>query len=70
MLDVVFTVYFQVNPTNSPKSGALDNRGGSYIILYIGLGMVAVGLVITFVGLGDKGFKTLELQLVGPSLIG
>ena len=32
--------------------------------------MVAVGLVITFVGLGDKGFKTLELQLVGPSLIG
>ena len=38
--------------------------------MYIGLGMVAVGLLITFVGLGDKGFKTLELQLVGPSLIG
>jgi hypothetical protein len=32
--------------------------------------MVAVGLVITFVGLGDKGFKSIELQLVGPSLVG
>ena len=32
--------------------------------------MEPVGLLITFVGLGDKGFKTLELQLVGPSLIG
>ena len=26
--------------------------------------------VITFVGLGDKGFRTLELKLVGPSLVG
>ena len=32
--------------------------------------MVAVGLVITFVGVGDKGFKTVELQLIGPSLVG
>ena len=32
--------------------------------------MVAIGLVITFVGLGDKGFKTLELKLIGPSLVG
>jgi len=40
------------------------------VILYVGLGMVAVGLVITFVGLGDKGFKTVELRLVGPSLVG
>ena len=32
--------------------------------------MIAIGLVITFVGLGDKGFKTLELKLIGPSLVG
>jgi hypothetical protein len=32
--------------------------------------MVAIGLVITVVGLGDKGFKTIELKLVGPSLVG
>jgi hypothetical protein len=32
--------------------------------------MAAVGLVITFVGLGDKGFQTLELKLIGPTLTG
>ena len=32
--------------------------------------MAAVGLVITFVGLGEKGFRTLELRLVGPGLVG
>ena len=36
----------------------------------MGLGMISVGLVITFVGLGEKGFKTLELKLIGPSLVG
>jgi hypothetical protein len=47
-----------------------DDSGSANVILYIGLGMVAIGLVITFVGLGDKGFKTLELKLIGPSLVG
>ena len=32
--------------------------------------MVAVGLVITFVGLGEKGFRTTELKLMGPCLVG
>ena len=32
--------------------------------------MICIGLVITFVGLGDKGFRTLELKLIGPSLVG
>ena len=50
--------------------GDFEKSGRSNMILYIGLGMVCVGLVVTFVGLGDKGFQTLELQLVGPSLIG
>ena len=36
----------------------------------VGLGMISIGLVITFVGLGDKGFRTLELKLIGPSLVG
>lgn len=39
------------------------------IILYIGLGMMAVGLIITFVGLGRAGFNTIELKLAGPSLV-
>ena len=39
------------------------------VVLYVGLGMVAVGLVITVVGLGDKGFQTLELRIVGPSIV-
>ena len=38
-------------------------------VLYVGLGMVAVGLVIMVVGLGDKGFQTLELRIVGPSIV-
>ena len=32
--------------------------------------MGAVGLVITFVGIGEKGFKSLQLKLVGPGLVG
>ena len=36
----------------------------------MGLGTVAVGLIITFVGLGEKGFKTVQLKLIGPGLVG
>ena len=39
-------------------------------MLYVGLGTIAIGLVISFVGTGEKGFKTLELRLIGPTLIG
>lgn len=39
-------------------------------MLYVGLGTIAIGLVILFVGTGEKGFKTLELRLIGPTLIG
>ena len=42
---------------------------GLQVLLYVGLGIVAVGLVITCVGLGEKGFRTLELKLVGPCLV-
>lgn len=30
---------------------------------------MAIGMVVSFVGIGEKGFKTLELRLIGPSLI-
>jgi len=39
------------------------------VVLYIGLGLVCIGMVISFVGLGEKGFKTAELRLIGPSLL-
>jgi len=39
------------------------------IILYIGLGTMAIGLIITFVGIGEKGFKTTQLQCAGPLLV-
>lgn len=38
-------------------------------MLYVGLGTTVIGLVIWFVGTGEKGFKTLELRLIGPILI-
>ncbi|XP_021920692.1 uncharacterized protein LOC110830287 isoform X2 [Zootermopsis nevadensis] len=55
-----------------------DYAGGLYghqnsaanALLYVGLGTIAIGLVISFVGTGEKGFKTLELRLIGPTLIG
>ena len=40
------------------------------MILYVGLFMVFTGLLITFLGLGNSGFRTLELRLLGPSLVG
>lgn len=38
-------------------------------VLYAGLGTTALGLVISFVGTGEKGFLSPELRLVGPSLL-
>lgn len=38
-------------------------------LLYVGLGTTAIGSVIFFVGTGEKGFKTLELRLIGPTLV-
>ena len=48
----------------------MEGTGSANVILYVGLGMVCIGLIITFVGIGDKGFQTLELKLIGPSLVG
>ena len=54
---------------NFHPDNSLENIESGNIILYIGLGMVAIGLVTTFVGGGGRGFKTLELKLVGLSLV-
>ena len=56
--------------TNRPHVEKFEGSGSANVILYVGLGMVCIGLVITFVGIGDKGFQTLELKLIGPSLVG
>ena len=32
--------------------------------------MVGLGLLITIIALGEKGFRTLGLKLIGPSLVG
>ena len=37
--------------------------------LYTGLLIGSVGLLITFLGLGSRGFKTLEVKLLGPGLV-
>ena len=55
---------FQANLRASRTTANLN------ILLYVGLGTVAVGLIITFVGLGEKGFKTVQLKLIGPGLVG
>jgi hypothetical protein len=39
-------------------------EGGVSALLYVGLGLVAVGMVITFVGLGEK-----VLQALPPFLL-
>merc|ERR1711881_209645 len=52
------------------EEGVYQASGSANVILYVGLGMICIGLVITFVGLGEKGFRTLELKLIGPSLVG
>ncbi|KAJ3621757.1 hypothetical protein Zmor_008623 [Zophobas morio] len=53
--DDFFSVYHQSAAANA--------------LLYVGLGTTAIGSVIFFVGTGEKGFKTLELRLIGPTLI-
>ncbi|XP_065209131.1 uncharacterized protein LOC135837675 isoform X2 [Planococcus citri] len=55
-----------------------DLRGGLHrqydaaanMLLYVGLCAVALGLVIAFVGTGEKGFKTVQLRMIGPTMIG
>ena len=63
-------IFFFLLQLDRDDDGTYQASGSANIILYVGLGMICIGLVITFVGLGDKGFRTLELKLIGPSLVG
>ena len=37
-------------------------------MLYVGLGLVALGVVTMVVGVGEKGFQTVGLRLLGPGV--
>lgn len=54
------------------SSNSLRHRGqvsaAVNTVLYAGLGTTALGLVISFVGSGEKGFLTPQLRLIGPTL--
>jgi len=54
----------------TPRS--IEGGGSADVILYVGLAMISLGLLITFIGIGEgtKGFKTMEMKLIGPSLVG
>lgn len=80
LISILFQIFFSFKIHDSSLGGSSDDedflgvlRGPSSFanaFLYVGLGTVALGLVISFVGTGEKGFKTVELRLIGPSLIG
>ena len=59
--------YFQLLPSRRPPFPDAESRLN--VFLYIGLGMMAIGLVFTVVGVGETGFKTMEMKMVGPSLM-
>ena len=69
-----FALSRNIFPTYLNKSIQLNshskNNSNSSVVLYLGLGVSSIGLIIFLVGVGDKGFKSVELQLIGPSLIG
>ena len=52
----------------SPTS-LFPQRQRSYTILFLGLGLITLGLATTFIGLGDKGYRTAEFRMVGPATV-
>ena len=59
-------------PPSEDAPRAIEGGGSADVILYVGLAMISLGLLITFLGLGEgtSGFKTMEMKLIGPSLVG
>uniref|UniRef100_A0A2S2PVM2 Uncharacterized protein n=1 Tax=Sipha flava TaxID=143950 RepID=A0A2S2PVM2_9HEMI len=47
----------------------LQQGAAANTLLYVGLCSVALGLIIAFVGTGEKGFKTVQLRFIGPGMI-
>lgn len=51
------------------KLHELQQGAAANTLLYVGLCSVALGLIIAFVGTGEKGFKTVQLRFIGPGMI-
>lgn len=59
--------------SNTKKVKAKTPRresSGAAIVLWVGFGLVVVGVILSVVGGGEDGFAQAELQLIGPSLVG
>ena len=39
------------------------------LVLYVGLGIVTLGMIFVALGEGEKGFKSQHLKMVGPAMI-
>ncbi|XP_050541629.1 uncharacterized protein LOC126905697 isoform X2 [Daktulosphaira vitifoliae] len=66
----------KIHDTLSYGESAADRRlfelqqgAAANTLLYVGLCSVALGLIIAFVGTGEKGFKTVQLRFIGPGMI-
>ena len=51
------------------SDGDLERIESGNILLFIGMGLVGIGLVTMVVGLGEKGFKTAGVMMLGPCLL-
>lgn len=78
LINLMWRLFPQIHDTPLGVASSEDLRGGLHrqydaaanMLLYVGLCAVALGLVIAFVGTGEKGFKTVQLRLIGPTMIG
>ena len=53
------------------KKAAQEAGGGLSacdLLLWLGLAVLVSGLIVSYVGLGEKGFRTSYLRLLGPAL--
>ena len=51
----------QVEDTSSTvprkgQAGSCSGTAAANVILYVGFGMIGVGMIMTFVGLGERGY--------------
>jgi hypothetical protein len=51
------------------SDGNLERIESGNILLFSGMGLIGIGLVTMVVGLGEKGFKTMGLMMLGPCLV-
>ena len=62
----------QIVLTKQTSAGQAEAGGVLHcdVLLYTGLGVLATGLLVTAVGLGEKGFTAVELRMAGPGTVG